>query len=63
MATLETTTNPQFSQKVYSTLIKKKYKYESILLTYVPNMRTTAKFSAMSQAPYTCQISLRQNKA
>ena len=63
MATLETTTNPQFLQKAYPALVEKKYKHISTSSTHAPNMRTTTKFSAMSQAPYICQISLEQNKA
>jgi len=62
-ATLETTTNPQFLQKAYPALVEKKYKHVSTSLTHAPNMRTIAKSSTMSQAPYTCQISLEQNKA
>ena len=46
MATLETTTNPQFLQKAYSALVEKKYKYRNTL--HAPNMRTTTKSSAMS---------------
>ena len=61
--TLETTINLQFLQKTYSALLEKKYKHGNISLTYTPNMRTTTKFSTMSQAPYICQISLKQNKA
>jgi len=63
MATLETTTNPQFLQKAYSALMEKKYKHVSISLARAPNMRTTAKSSTMSQTPYIYQISLEQNKA
>jgi len=63
MATLETTINLQFLQKAYPALVEKKYKHISISLTHVPNMRTTAKSFAMSQAPYIYQISLEQNKA
>ena len=63
MATLETTTDPQFLQKAYPALVKKKYKYVSTSLIHALNMRTTAKFSTMSQALYICQISLEQNKA
>jgi len=63
MATLETTTNPQFLQKAYSALVEKKYKHVSTSSTCVPNMRITAKSSAMSQTLYICQISLEQNKA
>jgi len=63
MATLETTTNPQLLQKAYPALVEKKYKHISTLSTCAPNMRTTAKSSAMSQAPYIYQISLEQNKA
>jgi len=63
MATLETTTNPQFLQKAYPAFVEKKYKHISTLSTHAPNMRTTAKSSTMSQAPYICQISLEQNKA
>ena len=62
MATLKTTTNLQFSQKVYPTLVKKKYKYVSILSIHTPNIKTTVKSSAMSQALYIYQISLEQNK-
>ena len=63
MATLETTTNPQFLQKAYPAFVEKKYKHISTSSTQAPNMRTTAKSSTMSQAPYICQISLEQNKA
>jgi len=63
MATLETTTDPQFLQKAYPALVEKKYKHINISSTCAPNMRTTAKSSAMSQTPYICQISLEQNKA
>ena len=63
MATLETTTDPQFLQKAYPALVEKKYKHVSTSSTRAPNMRTTAKSSAMSQTPYICQISLEQNKA
>ena len=62
IATLETTTDPQFLQKTYPALIEKKYKYVSILSIYAPNMRTTAKSSTMSQALYIYQIYLEQNK-
>jgi len=62
-ATLETTTDLQFLQKVYPALVEKKYKHMSTSSTHAPNMRTTTKSSAMSQAPYTYQISLGQNKA
>ena len=54
MATLETTTNPKFSQKVYPAFVEKKYKYISTLLTHAPNMKTTAKSFAMFQALYIC---------
>ena len=54
MATLETTTNLQFPQKVYSAFVEKKYKHINTLSIYTSNMRTTAKFSIMSQALYTC---------
>jgi len=50
MATLKTTTNLQFSQKVYPALVEKKYKHVSTLSIHTPNMRITAKSSAMSQA-------------
>jgi len=63
IATLETTTNLQFLQKAYPALIEKKYKHGNTSLTHAPNMRTTAKFSAIFQALYICQISLEQNKA
>jgi len=63
MATLETTTDPQFLQKAYPALVEKKYKHVSTSSTRAPNTRTTAKSSAMSQTPYICQISLEQNKA
>jgi len=63
MATLETTTNLQFLQKVYPALVEKKYKHISTSSTCAPNMRTTAKSSAMSQTPYIYQIFLEQNKA
>jgi len=53
-ATLETTTDPQFLQKAYPALVEKKYKHISTSLTHAPNMRTTAKFSAMSQTSYMC---------
>jgi len=53
-ATLETTTDPQFLQKAYSALVEKKYKHISTSSTHAPNMRTTAKSSAMSQTPYIC---------
>ena len=62
-ATLETTTNLQFLQKAYPALVEKKYKHGNTSLTHAPNMRTTAKSSAMSQVLYICQISLEQNKA
>jgi len=62
IATLKTTTNPQFSQKVYSAFVKRNYKHISISSTHVPNMRTTAKFFTISQALYTHQIFLGQNK-
>ena len=62
-ATLETTTDPQFLQKVYFALVKKKYKHISISSTCASNMRTTAKPSTISQTSYICQISLEQNKA
>ena len=52
--TLETTINLQFLQKTYSALLEKKYKHGNTSLTYTPNMRTTTKFSTMSQAPYIC---------
>jgi len=32
--------------------VEKIYEHISTLLTYAPNMRTTAKFSTMSQDPY-----------
>jgi len=51
-ATLKTTTDSQFLQKAYPALVKKKYKHVSTSSTHAPNMRTTAKFSTMSQAPY-----------
>jgi len=54
IATLETTTDPQFLQKAYPALMEKKYKHGNISSTHTPNMRTTAKFSAMSQALYIC---------
>ena len=63
IATLETTTNPQFLQKAYLALVEKKYKLVSTSLTHTPNMRTTAKSSTMSQASYIYQIYLEQNKA
>ena len=63
IATLKTTTDLQFSQKVYPASVKRKYKYVSTSSTHVPNIRTTAKSSAMSQAPYIYQIFLEQNKA
>ena len=53
MATLETTTNLQFLQKVYPALVERNYKHMSTSSIHAPNMRTTAKFSAISQAPYT----------
>jgi len=62
IATLKTTTNLQFFQKAYSALVEKKYKHVSTSSTYAPNMRTTAKSSAISQTPYIYQISLEQNK-
>jgi len=62
ITTLETITDPQFSQKVYPALVEKKYKYVNTLSIYVPNMRTTTKSSAMSQALYIYQIFLKQNK-
>jgi len=52
MATLKTTTNLQFPQRVYPALIERNYKYMSISSTPAPNMRTTTKFSAISQALY-----------
>jgi len=52
MATLETTTNLQFPQKVYSALVERKYKYMSTSSIPAPNMRTTTKSSAISQALY-----------
>jgi len=52
IATLKTTTNLQFPQKVYPALVGKKYKYVSTSSTHAPNMRITAKSSAMSQALY-----------
>ena len=52
MATLETTTDPQFLQKTYPALVEKKYKHVSTSSTCAPNMRTTAKSSAISQTPY-----------
>jgi len=61
MATLETTTDLQFSQKTYSVLVKRNYKHESMLSTYALNIRTTTKFSIMSQALYIYQISLEPN--
>ena len=48
MTTLETTTDPQFLQKAYPALVEKKYKHISTSSTHAPNMRTTAKSSAMS---------------
>jgi len=62
-ATLETTTDPQFLQKAYPALVEKKYKHISTSSTCAPNMRITAKSSAISQAPYICQIYLEQSKA
>ena len=53
IATLKTTTNLQFSQKVYPTLVERKYKHMSTSSTHVPNMRTTSKSFAIFQAPYT----------
>jgi len=42
------------SAVAYSALIEKKYKYISISSTNISNIRTTAKFSAISQASYIC---------
>ena len=50
MATLKTTTNLQFPQKVYYALVEKKYKHVSTSFTHTPNIRIIAKSSAMSQA-------------
>jgi len=63
IATSETTTNLQFLQKAYPALVEKKYKHRNTSSIYAPNMKTTAKSSTMSQAPYIYQISLEQNKA
>jgi len=52
MATLKTITNLQFPQRVYPALIERNYKYMSTSSTPAPNMRTTTKFSAISQALY-----------
>ena len=51
-ATSETTTDPQFLQKVYPALVEKKYKHRNISLTHTSNMITTVKSSTMSQALY-----------
>ena len=42
---ITTTTDPQFSEKTYPILVKRNYKYRSILPTYALNTRTTTKFS------------------
>ena len=52
MATLETTINLQFPQKTYLALVERNYKHMSTLSTHAPDMRTTTKFSTMSQALY-----------
>ena len=52
MATLETTTNLQFSQKTYSVLVKGNYKHRSILFTHALDMRTIVKSFTISQAQY-----------
>ena len=62
MATSETTTDPQFSQRAYPALMERNYKHMSTLSAHAPNMRTTAKFSTMFQASYTSQMSLGPNK-
>jgi len=56
MATLETTTNPQFSQKTYSVLVERNYKHRSISFTYALDTRTIVKSSTMSQAQYILDI-------
>ena len=58
MATLKTTTNLQFPQRVYPALIERNYKYMSTSSIPAPNMRPTTKFSAISQALHIYQIFL-----
>ena len=61
IATLQTTTNPQFSQKVYSVLVNRKYEHVSTSFTHTSNIRTT-KSSTISHVLYIYQIFLEQNK-